>query len=82
MATPKTNENCHYVQNDPHKCKIKLKNLTVISCAVLELLRKVFQGGRNPPLPPGEIALNDFLCDIFDTGDEQFDILTLNTDML
>ena len=25
MATPKINENCHYVQNDPHKCKIKLE---------------------------------------------------------
>ena len=25
MATSKINENCHYVQNDPHKCKIKLK---------------------------------------------------------
>ena len=25
MATPKINENCHYVQNDPHKCKIELE---------------------------------------------------------
>ena len=24
METPKINENCHYVQNDPHKFKIKL----------------------------------------------------------
>ena len=39
MATRKTNENCHYVQNDPHKCKIKLKNF------ILELLRKVSWGG-------------------------------------
>ena len=25
MATPKINKNCHYVQNDPHKFKIKLE---------------------------------------------------------
>ena len=25
MATPKIYENCHHVQNDPHKCKIKLE---------------------------------------------------------
>ena len=24
MATPEINENCYYVQNDPHRCKIKL----------------------------------------------------------
>ena len=23
--SPETNENCHYVQNDPHRCKIKLE---------------------------------------------------------
>ena len=23
MATPEINENCHYVQNDPHRFKIK-----------------------------------------------------------
>ena len=32
MATPKINENFHYVQNDPHKCKIKLENSILISC--------------------------------------------------
>ena len=25
MARPEFNENCHYVQNDFHKCKIKLE---------------------------------------------------------
>ena len=25
MATPEVNENSHYVQTDPHKCKIKLE---------------------------------------------------------
>ena len=51
MAIPKIDENYHYVLNDPHKCKINLKNFILTSCAVLELLRKVSQGGgiRNPP---------------------------------
>ena len=25
MATPEVNGNCHHVQNDPHRCKIKLE---------------------------------------------------------
>ena len=25
MATPEVNENCHHVQNDPHRRKIKLE---------------------------------------------------------
>ena len=45
MATPKVNENCHYVQNDPHKCKFKLENFMLIPYGVTELLRKVSQGG-------------------------------------
>ena len=58
MVTPEINENCHYVQNDPHRCNIKLKNFILISCAVMELLRKVSQGG-GPPLP-GKIGLRKF----------------------
>ena len=41
----------------PIGVKLNLKNFILISCAVLELLRKVSQGGRNPPPPPGEIGL-------------------------
>ena len=48
MATPKINENSHYVQNDPHKLKIKLEKFHFDIFSVLELLRKVSQGG-NPP---------------------------------
>ena len=51
MATPKINENCHYVQNDPHKCKIKLEKFHLISCDILELLRKVSRGGGIHPPP-------------------------------
>ena len=25
MAMPEINENCHCVENDPHRCKIKLE---------------------------------------------------------
>ena len=39
--------------------RLNLKNLILISCAVMKLLRKVSQGGRNPPPPPGEIGLNN-----------------------
>ena len=51
MATPEANENCHYMQNDPHKCRTKLENFILISCAVSELLRKVSQGGGIRPHP-------------------------------
>ena len=27
MAVPEDKKNCHYLQNDPQRCKIKLKNL-------------------------------------------------------
>ena len=42
----------------PIGVRLNLKNFILISCAVMELLRKVSQGGRNPPPPPGEIGLN------------------------
>ena len=34
MATPEINENCCYVQNDPHKCRIKLGkfNFDILCC--------------------------------------------------
>ena len=60
MVTPEINENYHYVQNGLYKCRIKPKNSTLISCAVLELLRKVSKGGGIPPPPPGEIGLTNY----------------------
>ena len=51
MATLEINENCHYVQMTPIRVGLNLENFILISCAVLELLRKVSQGGRNPPPP-------------------------------
>ena len=40
----------------PISVRLNLKNFILISCAVLELLRKVSQGGGIRP-PPGEIGL-------------------------
>ena len=40
----------------PISVRLDLKNFILISCAVLELLRKVSQGGRIRP-PPGEMGL-------------------------
>ena len=54
MATPKINEKCHYVQNDTHKCKIKLENFH------FDILRRfgVIKGSLPGGIPPGEIGLS------------------------
>ena len=41
----------------PISVRLNLKNFILISCAVLEFLRKVSQGG-GIRLPPGEVGLN------------------------
>ena len=47
----------------PISVRLNLKNFILISCAVMELLRKVsLGGGRNPP-PPGEIRLIAYIID-------------------
>ena len=60
MATPKINENCHYVQNDPHKCKIKLEKFHFDSFCRFGVIKESLLGGggaESAP-PPGEIGLN------------------------
>ena len=57
MATPKINENCHYVQNDPHKCKIKLEKFHFDILCRFGVIKESLPGGRNSPPPPGEIGL-------------------------
>ena len=42
----------------PISVRLNLKNFILIYCAVLELLRKVSQGGGIRPPPPGEIRLS------------------------
>ena len=62
MATAEINENCHYVQNDPHRFEIKLENFhfdfDILSC--YGVIKASLPGGNLPP-PPGEIGLDIFL---------------------
>ena len=59
MATPKINENCHYVQNDPHKCKIKLEKFNFDILCSFGVIKESLPGGTESasPPPPGEIGL-------------------------
>ena len=57
MATPEINENCHYVQNDPHKYRIKLGKFHFDILCCFGVIKESLPGGRNPPPPPGEIGL-------------------------
>ena len=58
MATPEINDNCYFVQNDPHKCKIKLEKFYFDILCRFGVIKESLLGGRNPPPPPGEIGLN------------------------
>ena len=50
MATPKINENCHYVQNGIHKCKIKLEKFYFdILCHFGVIKESLPGGGQNLP---------------------------------
>ena len=65
MATPKINENCHYVQNDSRKCKIKLEKFHFDILCRFGVIKESRPGGRNPPPPPpSEIGLMGQLTDI------------------
>ena len=57
MATPKINENCHYVQNDPHKCKIKLEKFHFDILCRFGVIKESLLGGPESAPPPGEIGL-------------------------
>ena len=56
MATPEINKNCHYVQNDPYRCKIKLKKFHFDILCCYGVIKVSLPGGQNLP-PPGEIGL-------------------------
>ena len=61
MATPKIDENCHYVQNNPHKRKIKLEKFHFDTLCRFGVIKESLPGGGiRPPLPPGEIGLKNF----------------------
>ena len=59
MATPKINENCHYVQTDPHKCKIKHEKFHFDILSRFGVIKECLPGEQilSPP-PPGEIGLS------------------------
>ena len=59
MATPEINENCCFVQNDPHKCKIKLEKFYFdILCRFGVIKESLLGGGGGAEsAPPGEIGL-------------------------
>ena len=55
MATLKINDNCRYVQNDSHKCKIKLEKFHFDLLCRFEVIKESLPGGGIRP--PGEIGL-------------------------
>ena len=58
MATPKINENCHYVQNDSHKCKIKLEKFHFDILCRFRVIKESLPGrGAESAPPPDEIGL-------------------------
>ena len=56
MATPEINESCHYVQNDPHKCRIELGKFHFDILCCFGVIKESLPGGAESP--PGEIGLN------------------------
>ena len=57
MSTPKINENCHYVRNDPHKCRIKLGKFHFDILCCFRVIKESLPGGVQSAPPPGEIGL-------------------------
>ena len=49
MATTEVSENCHHVQSDPHRCKIKLDKFHSDILWCYGVVKESFPGGRNSP---------------------------------
>ena len=47
MAAPEIKENCHYVQNDPHRCKIKLEQYHVDILCYFGVIKESLSGGAD-----------------------------------
>ena len=45
MATPKINENCYYVENNPHKCKIELEKFHFDMVCRFRVIKDSIPGG-------------------------------------
>ena len=57
MATPGIYENCYYVQNDSHRCEIKLENFHFDILCCFGVIKESLLGGGVKSAPPGEIGL-------------------------
>ena len=68
MATPKINENCHYVQNDPHKCKIKLEKFHFDILCRFGVIKESLEREKGEIRPPGEIGLMHLSINILKHG--------------
>ena len=56
MARLEVGGNCHHVQNDPHRCKIKLEKFHFDILWCYGVTEESFPGGQNPP-PSGKVGL-------------------------
>ena len=54
MATPEVNENYHCMQNDPHRCKIKLQKFHFDTLCYFGVIKESLLGGRQN-LPPPQV---------------------------
>ena len=52
METSRMNENCHYVQNDLHKCKIKLEKFNFDILCRFGVIKESLRGGGGIRPPP------------------------------
>ena len=58
MATLEINKNCHYMQNAPHRCEVKLEKFRFDIMCRFGVIKESLSGGWNTPPPPqGEIGL-------------------------
>ena len=57
MATPEINENCHCVQNYPHRCKIKHEKFRFDILCCFGVIKKSLPGRAESAPPPGKIGL-------------------------
>ena len=57
MATSEINENCHYFQTDPHRCKIKLEKFHFDILRCRGVIKESLPGGAESATP-GEIGLS------------------------
>ena len=62
MATPKINEKCYYVENDPHKSKIKREKFHFDILCRFEVIKERLPRGAESP---GEIGLIPQVCTAF-----------------